>query len=123
FVSVEGLKDFPQEAPYGSSDALVVFGEIFTRGYVNGVVDLARQRGMAVFESTVGRRDAGRPLRPLNAEELATKQSANVINVPLESSFDVTPSSQGQSPVDQLKGLKLGEWEEAKLDWNQVEES
>ncbi|NJM10183.1 MAG: hypothetical protein HC883_04760 [Bdellovibrionaceae bacterium] len=43
--------------------------------------------------------------------------------MPLECGFDLTKSSQGQSPADQLKGLKLSEWGQAKLDFAQVEDS
>ena len=63
---VEGLKDFADKAPYGPGDTLVVFGEIFSRGYVNGLVDLAKAQGMKVLEGTVGRRDNAGNLRPLS---------------------------------------------------------
>ncbi len=119
---VDGLKDLPAKAPYGQNDTLVVFGEIFSRGYVNGLVDVAKAQGMKVLEGTVGRRDAEGKLRPLTSEEIQSKEG-DVINVPLEAGFDLTPSSKGLSPADQLKGLKMSEWETAALDPEQMQES
>ncbi|MBX3022217.1 MAG: hypothetical protein KF799_11135 [Bdellovibrionales bacterium] len=116
------LRDLRSSSGYSSKDVLVVFGEVFARGYVNGLIDEAKQAGMRVIYSTVGRRDADGSLRPLNAEELAQKDQP-LINLPLECGFDMEPSSKGQTPCDQLKGLKLSEWNQAKLDWAQVEES
>ena len=116
------LRDIPARPAYTSKDVLVVFGEVFARGYVNGLIDEAKKVGMKVIYSTVGRRDENDNLRPLNAEELATKDKP-LINVPLECGFDLVKSSRGQSPADQLKGLKLSEWNQAQLDWEQVEDS
>ncbi len=116
------LRDVPAKTPYTSKDVLVVFGEVFARGYVNGLIDEAKKAGMKVIFSTVGRRDENDNLRPLNAEELAQKDQP-LINVPLECGFDLVKSSKGQTPVDQVRGLKLSEWNDAKMDWGQVEES
>jgi len=115
------LRDIPQTT-YGKQDVLVIFGEVFARGYVNGLIDEAKKAGMKVIYSTVGRRDENENLRPLNAEELSGKDQP-LINVPLECGFDLTKSSKGLSPVDQLKGLKLSEADQASLDFGQVEES
>jgi hypothetical protein len=116
------LRQVPNTPSYGKKDVLVVFGEVFARGYVNGLIDEAKKAGMKVIYSTVGRRDETEQLRPLNAEELATKEQP-LINVPLECGFDMEKSSKGLSPIDQLKGLKLSEWNKADLDFAQVEES
>lgn len=107
---------------YTNKDVLVIFGEVFARGYVNGLIDEAKKVGMKVIYSTVGRRDENEQLRVLTPEELAGKDQP-LINVPLECGFDLTKSSKGLSPSDQLKGLKLSEWDKAKLDFDQVEES
>ncbi|TXL73330.1 hypothetical protein FHP25_21855 [Vineibacter terrae] len=107
---------------YGAKDVLVVFGEVFARGYVNGLIEEARKAGMKVIHGTVGRRDENDQLRPLTADELATKDQP-LVNVPLECGFDLARSSQGVSPCDQLKGLKLSEWNKATLDLAQVEEA
>src|SRR4029078_4398157 len=94
----------------GNKDVLVVFGEVFARGYVNGLIDEAKKAGMKVIYGTVGRRDENDELRPVTAEELAAKDQP-LVNVPLECGFDLAKSSQGVSPCDQLKGLKLSEWD------------
>ncbi|HEX2889776.1 enoyl ACP reductase FabMG family protein [Vineibacter terrae] len=106
----------------GAKDVLVVFGEVFARGYVNGLIEEARKAGMKVIYGTVGRRDENDQLRPLTADELATKDQP-LVNVPLECGFDLARSRQGISPCDQLKGLKLSEWNKATLDFAQVEEA
>lgn len=116
------LRQLRPQSGYKPGDVLVVFGEVFARGYVNGLIEEAQKAGMKVIYSTVGRRDAEGALRPLTAEELATKDQP-LINIPLECGFDLEPSSKGLSPCDQLKGLKLSEWNQAKLDMAQVEES
>lgn len=116
------LRDLRATSGYSKNDVLVIFGEVFARGYVNGLIDEAKKAGMQVIYSTVGRRDADGSLRPLNSDELAQKDQP-LINIPLECGFDLEPSSKGVTPVDQLKGLKLSEWDKGTMDWAQVEES
>ncbi|MFA7634012.1 MAG: hypothetical protein WCX90_10260 [Thiohalomonadaceae bacterium] len=43
---------------------LVLFGELFGRGYANGLIDEARKSGMTILGVTVGRRDENDQLRP-----------------------------------------------------------
>jgi len=118
------LRQLPPTASYRrSQDVLVVFGELFSRGYANGIVDEAERAGMKVIRSTVGRRDADGGLRPFNADELAS-QTQPLINIPLEAGFDMEPCGQdGTTPCDQLKNVKMGEWAQIKLDWAKVEDS
>jgi len=116
------LREIPARPGYNDKDVLVIFGEVFARGYVNGLIDEAKKAGMKVIYSTVGRRDENENLRALTAEELQSKDQP-LINIPLECGFDLTKSSKGLSPTDQLKGLKLSEWSQAQLDFEQVEES
>jgi len=116
------LRDLRRESGYKKDDVLVIFGEVFARGYVNGLIDMAHSTGMKVIYSTVGRRDDQDQLRPLTAEEMGTKDQP-LINIPLECGFDLEPSSKGVRPVDQLKGLKLSEWDKAQLDFEQLEDS
>lgn len=116
------LRELRPQSGFQKDDVLVIFGEVFARGYVNGLIDHARKAGMKVIFSTVGRRDDNNQLRPLNAEELAQKEQP-LINIPLECGFDLEKSSAGKSPVDQLAGLKLSEAGSATLDFQQVEES
>jgi hypothetical protein len=108
---------------YRKGDVLVVFGELFSRGYANGIVDEAERAGLTVIRSTVGRRDDHGQLRPLDAEELRA-QPQPFINVPLEAGFDLEPCSQDQTcPVDQLAGIKLSGWENTKINWQKIEDS
>jgi len=104
------------------NDILVVFGELFSRGYVNGVVDEAINAGMSIIYSTVGRRDKEGHLRALTPEELKDKTQP-LINIPLEAGFDLETPPEGKSPVDQLQGIKLSAWSFAKLNWDQVKKS
>jgi len=116
------LREVRPQSGYKAGDILVVFGEVFARGYVNGLIDEAKKAGMKVIYSTVGRRDDDNKLRPLNAPELGTKDQP-LINVPLECGFDLEPSKKGLSPSDQLQGLKRSEASKATLDFQQLEES
>jgi hypothetical protein len=118
----EPLRQVNPVSGYGKNDVLVIFGEVFARGYVNGLIDEAKKAGMTVMYGTVGRRDENEQLRPLTAEELAEKDQP-LVNVPLECGFDLAKSGKGLSPCDQLKGLKLSEWDKATLDLAQVEEA
>ena len=117
------IRDLQTKAPYNNQDILVIFGEVFSRGYVNGLIEEAEKHGMKVIYSTVGRRDAEGNLRALTEQELTEKNQKPMVNVPLEAGFDMIPSSKGQSPCDQLQGIKLSEGLSAKLDWEQVHES
>ncbi|HEX9051428.1 MAG TPA: hypothetical protein VF841_12930 [Anaeromyxobacter sp.] len=121
------LRDLPPRAGWRKGDVLVVLGELFGRGYANGVVDEARRAGMTIVGATVGRRDAGGALRPLSADELAGAEAAlggRIVNVPLEAGFDLEPAGDGgPTPVDQLKAVKASSWESFRLDWDLVERS
>ena len=66
------LRNVPQTNIFRKGDVFVLFGELFGRGYANGLVNEARKAGMHIVGITVGRRDANNALRPLNDEELAT---------------------------------------------------
>lgn len=118
------LRDVPQSL-FKKGDVLVVFGEVFARGYVNGLIEDAKAHGLQVVYSTVGRRESG-VLRKLNSEELNEKKNMGqwpLVNIPLECGFDLEPASNGVTPAAQLKDLKLSEWANAKLDWDLVDES
>lgn len=118
------MREIAQKAQFKTGDTLVVFGEVFERGYVNGIIDEAKKAGLNIIYSTVGRRDENQNLRPLTAEELATKaEQKPLINVPLEAGFDLEPDKNGIRPVDQLKDYGLTGWEDAKLNWASIEES
>ena len=116
------MREIPPLHKYTNGDVLVVFGELFNRGYVNGIIDEASRVGMKVITGTMGRREKDHTLRALTSEELAEK-SERVINIPLEAGFDLEKSSSGRSPVDQLLGVKLNAWEQVKLNWEDIKES
>ncbi len=121
-TQIPSVRSVPAKPPYKAGDVLVVFGELFARGYANGIVDEAQAAGLKVIYSTVGRRDENNQLRPLTNDELAS-QPKDFINVPLEAGFDMEVAASGKSPVDQLHGVKMSEWSQAKLDWKSIEES
>lgn len=116
------MRTLPAATDFKSGDVLVVFGELFSRGYANGIVEEAQKRGMTVIYSTVGRRDGDNQLRPLTAEEISEKAQP-LINIPLEAGFDMEPAKSGTSPIDQLKGKKLSEWDKVPMNFQEIEES
>lgn len=125
-ISFNPLRTLPHAAGYGRGDVFVLFGELFGRGYANGLVEQARRAGMTILGITVGRRDASGDLRPLNETEIADAEAllgGKIINIPLEAGFDMDPDEHGISPVDQLKGVKADAWGSVELDWNAVEQA
>lgn len=120
------MRNLPAAAGYKSGDVLVLCGELFGRGYANGIVEEAKQKGMTIIGTTVGRRESDATLRPLNADELAASEAllgGRIINIPLEAGFDMEPAENGVTPLDQLKGAKPDDWSSLKLDWKLIEES
>jgi len=120
------MRTLPGPAGYGKGDVFVLFGELFGRGYANGLVDEARKAGMTIIGITMGRRETDGSLRPLTAEELTESEKVlggKIINIPLEAGFDMQCAASGLSPVDQLKGIKSDGWESAALDWVAIEQS
>src|SRR6185437_256957 len=125
------LRELHETQKFGKGDTLVVFGEVFDRGYVNGLIDTANAHGLKVVYTTVGRRQSAaegenQNLRALSAEEISAKGQSPIINVPLEAGFDLEPARANDPesrPVDQLKGFGLTGWEDARLDWDAIESS
>src|SRR5512144_1858160 len=94
------MRELPATAGYKKGDVLVLFGELFGRGYANGIVEEARSRGMAIIGTTLGRRGSDGVLSPLNETELAEAEAllgGTIINVPLEAGFDMEPGDDGPS--------------------------
>jgi len=107
------LEKLPDTAGYRQGDVLVLVGELFGRGYANGLVEEARRIGMDVIGTTVGRRDSDGTLRPLTAEELADAEAllgGSIINVPLEAGFDMEQVDGQPSVAEQLKKAKPDDW-------------
>lgn len=103
------LQQLPDPAGYKAGDVLVLVGELFGRGYANGLVDEARRIGMTVIGTTVGRRDSDGALRPLNAEEITDAETllgGEIINIPLEAGFDMECVGDTPSIAEQLKKAK-----------------
>lgn len=104
----------PETAPYKKGDILIVVGELFGRGYANGLIEEASRLGMTIIGSTVGRRDSDGSLRPLTAEELSESEAllgGRIINVPLEAGFDMEAAAGLPSISEQLKKVKGDEWQ------------
>ncbi len=118
------LHQLPQQNIFRPGDVFVLFGELFGRGYANGLVNEARKAGMQIVGITVGRRDAGNAPRPLNDEELAAAElglGGKIINVPLMAGFDADAPAGEPTPTDLLGSLTLKSWTEDKLDWAHIE--
>lgn len=120
------LRELPARAGYGKGDVLFLCGELFGRGYANGLVGEATGRGMTIIGTTVGRRETDGTLRGLTAAELTEAEQmlgGRIINIPLEAGFDLEPADDGRSPADQLKGVKPDNWQSVRLDWDAIEQS
>jgi hypothetical protein len=108
------IRKKPTAHKFQKGDVLVLFGELFSRGYANGLVEEAEKFGMTIVRATVGRRDENGNLRPLTADE-----SENIpkpfINIPLEAGFDLERDDQGKTPNDYLKDVKLSDWQSASV--------
>lgn len=104
------IRDLKKDSTFKKGDVLVLFGELFTRGYANGLVEEAERRGLKIIRATVGRREKDGTLRALNNDEIATVPKP-LINIPLEAGFDLEPDNDGATPVDLLKEAKLSDWE------------
>lgn len=123
-TEVTSLRHIPTANVFRKGDVFVLFGELFGRGYVNGLIDEARKTGMTIVGITVGRRDEGGALRALTAEELAEaeeKLGGRIINIPLMAGFDMDAPEGEQNPTEMLSGVTLKTWQEDKLDWEKIE--
>ncbi|HEV7318157.1 MAG TPA: hypothetical protein VGO04_06030 [Ensifer sp.] len=118
------MTNFPREDIFRKGDVFVLFGELFDRGYATHLVDQAKSAGMEIVGVTVGRRDEGNALRPLNDEELAAAEArlgGKIINVPLMAGFDLDAPAGEPTPTDLLAKMTLETWEDEKLDWAHIE--
>ena len=118
------LRNIPQGNIFRKGDVFVLFGELFGRGYANGLVDEARKAGMTIYGFTVGRRNEDGSLRPLNDEELATAEAnlgGKIFNVPLMAGFDLDSPAGTPTPTDMISNMTLKSWQEDKLDFAHIE--
>jgi hypothetical protein len=116
------IRNLPEVPNLSSQDTLVIFGEVFQRGYVNGMIEEAERLGMKVIYSTVGRRDSNNVLQKLSESELLEKNQSPIINIPLEAGFDLIPWKDGSTLVEQLSPYKMSQWKEIKVDMDELEE-
>ena len=123
-TELTSLRHIPQANLFRKGDVFVLFGELFGRGYANGLIDEARKAGMTIVGITVGRRDENNALRALDEEELAEAQAklgGRIINEPMMAGFDLDAPAGSPNPTEMLAGLTLKNWQEEKLDWDHVE--
>jgi hypothetical protein len=116
------MREIPSLAGYKKGDVMVLFGELFSKGYANGIVEEAEKKGLTIIRSTVGRRDIDGTLRSLTPDEVENIPKP-FINVPLEAGFDMEPDNNGVTPCDQLKGIKINDWDKNHLNWDSILES
>lgn len=108
------MTQLPEKGGYKAGDVLVLVGELFGRGYANGLIEEAKRIGMTVIGTTVGRRDSDGTLRQLNPEELVEAEAllgGSIINVPLEAGFDMESVDGQPSVAELLKKAKPDEWD------------
>ena len=118
------LREIPQGNLFKKGDVFVLFGELFGRGYVNGLIDEARNAGMTIIGITVGRRDENNQLRALTEEELAEAEKnlgGKIINIPLMAGFDLDAPEGEPTPTDLLTKLTIKTWQDDKLDFDHIE--
>src|SRR3990167_6859755 len=118
------LREIPQHSIFRKGDTFILFGELFGRGYANGLVNEARKAGMTIIGITVGRRDENHALRALTDEELTTAEAnlgGRIINVPLMAGFDLDAPAGEPTPTDLLGDMTLKSWQDDKLDWQKIE--
>ncbi len=122
--SQTSLRVLPRKTVFRPGDVFVLFGELFGRGYANGLVNEARHAGMEIVGITVGRRDEHNALRPLTDEELAEAEAnlgGRIINVPLMAGFDLDSPPGTPTPTELVGSMTLKTWTEAPLDWAHIE--
>ena len=116
------LKKLSTNKTFKEGDVFVLFGELFNRGYANGLVKCAQEKGMKIIGVTVGRRE-GKILRNLTDEEKKNAEEylgGEIINIPLEAGFDMEELDGEGSIIDMLNVWKKDNWNTLKLDWAQV---
>lgn len=121
--TVTGLRTLSSQTLFRKGDVFVLFGELFGRGYANGLVNEARAAGMSIVGMTVGRREADGSLRKLTEEELAAAEAnlgGKIINVPMMAGFDLDAPAGTPTVTALVNEMGLKTWQEDKLDWAHV---
>ncbi len=118
------LREIPQKNIFRKGDVFVLFGELFGRGYVNGLLDEARDAGMTIIGVTVGRREKDQSLRPLTEaehKEAETNLGGRIINIPLMAGYELDAPEGTLTPTDLIAKMGIKTWQEDKLDWDHIE--
>ena len=118
-AGITPLRALPQNTLFRQDDVLVLFGELFGRGYANGLVEEAQRAGMTVIGITVGRRGDNNLLRALTEEELAEAEAnlgGRIINVPLMAGFDLDAPAGEATPTELVAAMSLQTWAQQSLD-------
>ena len=118
-AGIAPLRALPQNTLFRQDDVLVLFGELFGRGYANGLVEEAQRAGMTVIGITVGRRGDNNLLRALTEEELAEAEAnlgGRIINVPLMAGFDLDAPAGEATPTELVAAMSLQTWAQQSLD-------
>ena len=78
------LDELPSNKNLKKGDLFVLFGELFGRGYANGLVQNAKKNGLEIVSFTMGRREKGvlRPLTDQEKQEAEKLLGGEVINIP-----------------------------------------
>ena len=119
------LRDVPHTNIFRKDDVFVLFGELFGRGYANGLINQARKAGMTIIGVTVGRRDDDNVLRALTPEELSAAEAnlgGRIINIPLMAGFELDAPAGTPTPTAMVAEMTLKTWQEDKLDWAHIEQ-
>jgi hypothetical protein len=123
-LAPNSLRELPHANLFKKGDVFILFGELFGRGYANGLINEARKAGMTIVGVTVGRRDENNALRALTDEEMVTAEAnlgGRIINVPLMAGFDLDAPAGEPTPTDLLADMTLKSWQDDKLDWAHIE--
>ena len=118
------LRNVPTANIFKKGDVFVLFGELFGRGYANGLINEARNAGMTIVGVTVGRRDENNALRALTPDEHAIAEAnlgGRIINVPLMAGFDLDAPADTPTPTELVSDFNLRDWQERKLDFAHIE--
>lgn len=107
--------------PALNSSVFIIFGEVFSGGYIQGLLAQARQNNATIIYSTMGRRDQSLKLIPLDSQEFSQKISElklsnpkQLINIPLEAGFDLE-LFEGETLVDKINKYGLKNWEDFEI--------
>lgn len=116
------LRELPKNSVFKEGDVFVLFGDLFGKGYANGLVKQAKKNGLKILGVTMGRRNSNKDLVPLTEDELAECKKnlgGEIINIPLEAGFDLE-KIDGVSIAETVDSINKNKWKTAKLDFSKI---